>query len=72
MSLILSTGGGGLVWRGACMAGGMCGKGVCAWQEGMRDGVMRGRVGRGLCMAGETATAAGGTHPKSWKNTQLI
>ena len=29
---------------------------VCVWQVGMH-------VGGGVCMAGETATAAGGTHP---------
>ena len=45
------------VWQGmcmvggACMAGGMRGRGH-AWQDGM-----------GTCVAGETATAAGGTHP---------
>ena len=38
-----------------CMAGGMCGRG-CAWQGGMHGG-------GGACMAGETATAADGTHP---------
>ena len=41
--------GGGPAWQGVCMAGGH------AWQEGVRD--------RGACMAGETATAVGGTHP---------
>ena len=34
----------GYAWQGACMAGGMCG-------------------GWGVCMAGETATAVDGTHP---------
>ena len=48
--------------KGACMVkGGMCGKGgmhsrACAWQGG-------GRFMVGACMAGETATAADGTHP---------
>ena len=46
--------GGGHVWQEVCMAGG------CVWQGGMHGGAMR---GRGVCMAGETATAAGATHP---------
>ena len=46
---------GGVCGRGACMAGGMPGKGGmhgrgCVWQGG-------------ACVAGETATAADGTHP---------
>ena len=36
------------VWQGACMAG------AC---------VVGGMHGRGACMAGETATAAGSMHP---------
>ena len=61
----------GHTWQGACMAGGKHGRvGACmagrgngmagmhgrghVWQEGMH--------GRGLCVAGETAAAAGGTH----------
>ena len=47
--------GGGIHGRGTCVAGGMCGSGVCVWQGGM--------CGQGVCMAGETATAADGTHP---------
>ena len=39
----------GRAWRQACVAGGMHGGGH-AWQEG-------------VCVAGETATAADGTHP---------
>ena len=35
----------GHAWWGACMAGGVCGRGWC------------------VCVAGETATAVGGTHP---------
>ena len=46
----LSTG--GHAWSGVCMAGGACmAGGVCV------------AGGRGACVAGETATAAGGTHP---------
>ena len=48
-SIILSRTGGGR----SCMAGGMHGGGH-AWQGGHVLGV---------CMAGETATAADGTHP---------
>ena len=52
---------------GACMAGGMCGRGACmvggcAWQRGWHawQGVC---VVGGSCVAGETATEADGTHP---------
>ena len=38
-----------ILFMGACMVGGMCGRGD-----------MR---GRGACVAGETATVADGTHP---------
>ena len=54
---------GGHTWQGACMAGGIRGRG------GMHaGGSMCGRgacmaVGGGACVAGETATAAGGTRP---------
>ena len=59
-------------WWGACMAGGMHGGGhVCgeghAWQWG-----------GGACVAGETAIAAGGTHPTgmpscfNYKNFQKL
>ena len=41
----------GHVWQGACMVGGHAWLGH-AWQGGMH--------GRGACVAGETATAAGG------------
>ena len=47
--------GGGHAWQGACMAGacmvGVCMAGGHVWQ------------GRGACMAGEMATAAGSTYP---------
>ena len=43
--------GGGCTWQGAYVAGGH------AWQRSMHGG------GRGACVAGETATAADGTHP---------
>ena len=57
---------------GACMAGGVHGRGaymagVCVWQWGMHG---RGICGRGAfvargeaCIAGEMATAADGTYP---------
>ena len=46
--------------RGACMAGAVHGR-RHAWQRGHAwQGGMR---GRGACVAGELATAAGGTHP---------
>ena len=61
---------GGQLWRG------VCDQGVCVWPEGMhgwgcalRGACMVGTCmtggmrGRGVCVAGETATAAGGTHP---------
>ena len=40
---------GGNVWQGACIMRGH------VWQEGMH--------GRGACVAEETATTTGGTHP---------
>ena len=55
----------GHAWQGAYVVGGMHGRG-CAWQGGMRGRGMCGRgdvCGRGACVAGETATAADGTHP---------
>ena len=54
-------GSGGHAWQGACMVGGMCGRGH-VWQRGMHG---RGMVwqGRYAYMAGETATSADGTHP---------
>ena len=39
----------GHAWPGACVVGGAC--------------MVRGMHGGGACMAGETATAVGGTHP---------
>ena len=39
---------GGMHGRWACMAGGMCGRRACM---------------TGVCVAGEMATAVGGTHP---------
>ena len=61
---------GGHAWQGgvhgrACVAGGMHGKGVCMaggnvwWGVCVAEGVCM----AGQCVAGETATAAGGTHP---------
>ena len=44
----------GYAWQGACMAGGVHGQGVCM------AGACIMEVG---CMAGQTSTAAGGTHP---------
>ena len=44
------------------MAGGMCGRGS------MAGGVH----GRGMCMAGEMATAADGTHPTGMHSCSLI
>ena len=57
--------GGGCAWQGACMVGscmvgGVHSRGACM-AEGM-EACMAGRGG-GACMAGETAIAAGGTHP---------
>ena len=43
-----SVAGGVCVWQSACVVGGMHARGVC--------------VPGGTCMAGEMATAAGGTH----------
>ena len=65
--------------RGACLVGGICGRG-CVWQGvsmvgscmagGMhgRGHAWQGKHGRGyawlgVCVAGEMATAAGGMHP---------
>ena len=51
---------------GARMAGGVCG-GVCTWWGCAWQGVCMagggGMCGRGAYMAGESATAAGSTHP---------
>ena len=49
-------------WGGGCMTGGMCGWGACVTWGGMCGGGhvwLRGEA----CVAGEIATAAGGTHP---------
>ena len=61
MSVILSRGWEACVVGLECMAGGACVgggayvSGVCAWRGGIH--------GKGACVAGETATAAGSTHP---------
>ena len=48
--------------KGVCMAGGMHGRrGACVTEGGVC--VAGGMHGRVACVAGETATAAGGTHP---------
>ena len=49
--MVVGVHGGGCTWQG-----GMCGRGVC-----MAGGGMFGW--EGACVAGETATAADGTHP---------
>ena len=49
-------GGGNAVAAGVCMAVGWCVAGVCAYRWGVMPG-------RGMCVTGETATAADGTHP---------
>ena len=61
--------GGGHVWQGACVAGGMCGRenvhgrgDMCGRGACMAGGGMC-VWGGGVCVAGETATAAEGTHP---------
>ena len=48
----------GHAWQGASMVGW-----GHAWQEGMH--------GRGLCVAGETAAAAGSTHPTGMHSCHL-
>ena len=45
----------GHVWCGVGMAGGMRGRGGACMAGGM--------CGRGVCMAGQTVTAAGSTYP---------
>ena len=65
----------GCAWQGACMVG-VCVAGGHAWQGAWKGDVHgRGHVwqegmcgrgdmcGKGACMAGKTAIAAGGTHP---------
>ena len=42
-------------WQGVSMAGCMSGRGACVAEGGM--------CGSRVCVAGETATPAGGTHP---------
>ena len=51
--------GGGHVWKGVCMVGGVHDRGV----HGGGACVAGGRVWWGTVMAGETATAVDGTHP---------
>ena len=56
---------GGYAWQGACMTGGMQGGGGMHGRGDMhgRGACMAwGMHGRGACVAGETATAADGTH----------
>ena len=57
---------GGVNRRGASMAGGIHGRGTCmagghAWSGGLY--VAGEHAWQGACVAGETAIAAGGTHP---------
>ena len=67
---------GGVHGRGQLWRGGVCDQGVCVWPGGMhgwgcalRGACMVGTCmtgdmrGRGVCVAGETATATGGKHP---------
>ena len=49
--------------HGACMAGVMRGGGMCGSGGGQWGGGSGGMHGRGACIAGEIATAAGTTHP---------
>ena len=49
----------GHVWQGGHVAGGVHGWGH-VWQEGVHG---RGHAWQGACVAGETTTAADGTHP---------
>ena len=85
----LSTGGGmhgwgtcvaeGHAWQGvcmvgACMPGGMHGRG-CAWQRGVHGGGIcdRRHSWLGVCgVAGEMATAVGGTHPTGMHSCLLL
>ena len=49
----------GSAWQGGlCCRGGMCGRGAC-----MAGGMYGGHVSQGVCVAGETATAADSTYP---------
>ena len=52
--------GSGHTWSGACVAGGVHGRGL-AWQWSYMVG--RHAWQAEACVEGETATAAGGTHP---------
>ena len=70
LSVILFTGGvrgRGVAWQGACMAGAcMAGEACVAGGVHDRRGVRGGGhawQGRGVCLAGETATAADVMHP---------
>ena len=65
---------GGMCGKGACMTWGMCGEGAIMVKEGMNDRgcawwgacMAEGHAwlgGGGLCVAGETTAAVGGTHP---------
>ena len=55
----------GMHGREAFVVGGMHGRVACVCVGGMCGGHawQRGTHGRGTCMAGEMATAVGGTHP---------
>ena len=56
----------GHTWQGACVAGGTCMTGGHTWQGklGMHGrGGHAWQGGKGACMAGEMAIAAGNTHP---------
>ena len=71
---VAGVGQGGVHGRGACMVadmhgvggGGMCGRGRYVWQGACMVGGMYGGwvcVAEGVCVAGEMAIVAGGTHP---------
>ena len=49
---------GGHAWQGVCVAGGHTWQGVCM-------------AGRRVCVAGEMAVAAGGTHPTGMHSCNL-
>ena len=72
-SVILFTGGEACMARGACVVGGMSGRGACMAEGACMTGGVHGKgahiagghvwQGGGACVAGETATAADGMHP---------
>ena len=66
---------GGHAWQGACMVGGMHGGGCVAGGHAWQEACMTGGVcmtGEGACVAGEMATAAGGTHPTGMHSSFTI